>query len=76
MLMRGEQAARPEQVNSTPVASELLNRILEVGSGAGSGLEVVREDRFEATADFPTVVGPDALAPVTVATGLGAEQVE
>ena len=40
------------------------------------GSEIVGQDRLQPAADFAAVVGPDALAPVAVATGLRAEQVE
>src|SRR6185436_16561252 len=39
-------------------------------------LKVVGKNGFGSAAEFPPVVGPDPLAPITIATGLGAEQVK
>lgn len=45
-------------------------------AGGTEKLKVVRQDRLQPAADFTAVIGPDALAPIAVATGLRAQQVE
>jgi hypothetical protein len=38
-----KQASRPEQVDETPIAGELLDRLLESGDGAAADAEDVEE---------------------------------
>lgn len=41
--MLGEQAARPEQINETPIAGELIDWLLEGGDGVAADAEDVEE---------------------------------